>query len=90
MNPATRQQIPVWVADYVLISYGTGARSEALRALVPPDMAPYCLDTPPEETRRRAAAYLGSVAAAYRAWISASRSAFSSSPAPASRRWADC
>lgn len=25
INPVTRQQIPVWIADYVLISYGTGA-----------------------------------------------------------------
>jgi leucyl-tRNA synthetase len=24
-NPATNQQIPIWVADYVLMSYGTGA-----------------------------------------------------------------
>jgi leucyl-tRNA synthetase len=24
-NPATGEQIPIWVADYVLISYGTGA-----------------------------------------------------------------
>ena len=25
LNPATRAEVPVWVADYVLISYGTGA-----------------------------------------------------------------
>jgi leucyl-tRNA synthetase len=25
LNPATRSEVPVWVADYVLISYGTGA-----------------------------------------------------------------
>ena len=25
MNPATRKPIPVWVADYVLMDYGTGA-----------------------------------------------------------------
>jgi leucyl-tRNA synthetase len=25
LNPATRQTIPIWIADYVLISYGTGA-----------------------------------------------------------------
>ena len=25
LNPATRQPIPVWVADYVLMEYGTGA-----------------------------------------------------------------
>ena len=25
LNPATKQEVPVWVADYVLISYGTGA-----------------------------------------------------------------
>lgn len=25
INPATNEQIPVWIADYVLISYGTGA-----------------------------------------------------------------
>jgi leucyl-tRNA synthetase len=25
INPATSDQIPVWIADYVLISYGTGA-----------------------------------------------------------------
>ncbi len=25
INPATGQQVPVWVADYVLLSYGTGA-----------------------------------------------------------------
>jgi leucyl-tRNA synthetase len=25
MNPATRKPIPVWVADYVLMEYGTGA-----------------------------------------------------------------
>lgn len=25
VNPATKQLIPVWVADYVLVSYGTGA-----------------------------------------------------------------
>ena len=24
-NPATGERIPVWIADYVLISYGTGA-----------------------------------------------------------------
>jgi len=24
-NPATRERIPIWIADYVLISYGTGA-----------------------------------------------------------------
>ncbi len=25
VNPATRERIPVWIADYVLLSYGTGA-----------------------------------------------------------------
>jgi leucyl-tRNA synthetase len=25
VNPATQQQIPVWIADYVLMEYGTGA-----------------------------------------------------------------
>ncbi len=25
LNPATRKQIPVWIADYVLMGYGTGA-----------------------------------------------------------------
>ncbi|MBU1421919.1 MAG: leucine--tRNA ligase, partial [Bacteroidetes bacterium] len=25
INPATKKEIPIWVADYVLISYGTGA-----------------------------------------------------------------
>lgn len=25
INPATRQEIPVWIADYVLMGYGTGA-----------------------------------------------------------------
>lgn len=25
INPATKEQIPVWVADYVLMNYGTGA-----------------------------------------------------------------
>jgi leucyl-tRNA synthetase len=25
LNPATKQELPVWVADYVLVSYGTGA-----------------------------------------------------------------
>ena len=25
INPATQQKIPIWIADYVLISYGTGA-----------------------------------------------------------------
>jgi leucyl-tRNA synthetase len=25
MNPVTGEQIPIWIADYVLISYGTGA-----------------------------------------------------------------
>ncbi len=25
MNPATQTQIPIWIADYVLMSYGTGA-----------------------------------------------------------------
>ncbi len=25
LNPATEEQIPIWIADYVLISYGTGA-----------------------------------------------------------------
>ncbi len=25
INPATRKEIPVWVSDYVLVSYGTGA-----------------------------------------------------------------
>jgi len=25
INPATRQPIPIWIADYVLMSYGTGA-----------------------------------------------------------------
>ena len=25
INPATKQEIPIWVADYVLINYGTGA-----------------------------------------------------------------
>ncbi|HSE56724.1 MAG TPA: leucine--tRNA ligase [Candidatus Paceibacterota bacterium] len=25
INPATKEQIPVWIADYVLASYGTGA-----------------------------------------------------------------
>lgn len=24
-NPLTRREIPIWIADYVLISYGTGA-----------------------------------------------------------------
>ncbi len=25
LNPFTREQIPIWIADYVLVSYGTGA-----------------------------------------------------------------
>jgi leucyl-tRNA synthetase len=25
VNPATKQDVPIWVADYVLLSYGTGA-----------------------------------------------------------------
>jgi leucyl-tRNA synthetase/ADP-ribose pyrophosphatase YjhB (NUDIX family) len=25
LNPATNEQIPIWIADYVLMSYGTGA-----------------------------------------------------------------
>ncbi|MDP2208680.1 MAG: leucine--tRNA ligase [Bacteroidota bacterium] len=25
LNPATKKEIPIWIADYVLISYGTGA-----------------------------------------------------------------
>ena len=25
LNPATQEEVPIWVADYVLISYGTGA-----------------------------------------------------------------
>lgn len=25
INPATKQEIPIWIADYVLMSYGTGA-----------------------------------------------------------------
>ena len=25
INPVNREKIPIWVADYVLISYGTGA-----------------------------------------------------------------
>lgn len=25
INPATREQIPIWIADYVLMGYGTGA-----------------------------------------------------------------
>ncbi len=25
INPATKKEIPIWVADYVLVSYGTGA-----------------------------------------------------------------
>ena len=25
MNPATDEPIPVWIADYVLMEYGTGA-----------------------------------------------------------------
>ena len=25
VNPATREQVPVWIADYVLMGYGTGA-----------------------------------------------------------------
>ena len=25
VNPATRQEVPVWIADYVLMEYGTGA-----------------------------------------------------------------
>src|SRR5208283_1591451 len=25
LNPATKKEVPLWVADYVLISYGTGA-----------------------------------------------------------------
>lgn len=25
MNPANKQEIPIWIADYVLLSYGTGA-----------------------------------------------------------------
>ncbi|OGI58101.1 leucine--tRNA ligase [Candidatus Nomurabacteria bacterium RIFCSPHIGHO2_02_FULL_37_45] len=25
INPATREEIPVWIADYVLLNYGTGA-----------------------------------------------------------------
>jgi len=25
LNPATRQDIPLWISDYVLVSYGTGA-----------------------------------------------------------------
>ncbi|MEZ6146165.1 MAG: hypothetical protein R3B91_12250 [Planctomycetaceae bacterium] len=25
MNPVNGKQIPIWIADYVLMSYGTGA-----------------------------------------------------------------
>ena len=25
INPATKQEIPIWIADYVLTGYGTGA-----------------------------------------------------------------
>ena len=25
INPVTGERIPIWIADYVLISYGTGA-----------------------------------------------------------------
>ncbi len=25
INPATNENIPIWIADYVLMSYGTGA-----------------------------------------------------------------
>ena len=25
LNPATQQPIPIWIADYVLMEYGTGA-----------------------------------------------------------------
>src|SRR5699024_3134145 len=25
INPATKKKIPIWIADYVLVSYGTGA-----------------------------------------------------------------
>ncbi len=25
INPATKEQIPIWIADYVILSYGTGA-----------------------------------------------------------------
>lgn len=25
LNPATKKQIPIWIADYVLVTYGTGA-----------------------------------------------------------------
>ena len=25
MNPATQQQIPIWIADYIMMTYGTGA-----------------------------------------------------------------
>src|SRR5258708_15621691 len=25
INPATRKEIPIWIADYVILSYGTGA-----------------------------------------------------------------
>src|SRR4026209_217669 len=32
LNPATRAKIPVWIADYVLMEYGTGAVMEGPRA----------------------------------------------------------
>ena len=25
MNPITNEEVPLWIADYVLINYGTGA-----------------------------------------------------------------
>ncbi len=57
---ANRGELGRTALEY-LTSFATSARAQPLRRLVPPELAPYCLNPPPAETRRRAAAYLGSL-----------------------------